>query len=221
MGSYEQRLHIFLSHSHEDNDFANKLVKDLRHELGDKATVWYDASGQVYEGDTWWNKIVKELTTCNVFIVILSPEAIKSKHIKNEINLALTRKNSSKRLRIVPVLYQQCEVPKDLATIQYIPFYPPHSYFAALRELLIALAIEDNLAQVKVHRVQLDFSPEALQRLEEIKVMSGAGSRAEAIRNSLRLYEWFVNEVEPDSTIKIINSNNVVVSQFKAKILKT
>jgi len=68
-------------------------------------------------------------------------------------------------------------------------------------------------------RVQFDFSPEALQRLDEIKDKSGAASRAETVRNALRLYEWFMNETGPESTIKVLDKNNEVTSVFKASLL--
>lgn len=68
-------------------------------------------------------------------------------------------------------------------------------------------------------RVQFDFTPDALQRLDEIKEATGATTRAETIRNALRLYEWFVNEAQPDSTVKIEDKNHQIVSQFKARLL--
>lgn len=68
-------------------------------------------------------------------------------------------------------------------------------------------------------RIQFDFTIEALRRLDQIKEKSGATSRAEAIRNALRLYEWFIDETGPNSTIKIFDENGEVTSAFKAKLL--
>ncbi len=68
-------------------------------------------------------------------------------------------------------------------------------------------------------RVQFDFAPEALQRLDEIKEKTEATTRAEVVRNALKLYEWIVNEVDPDSTIKVFDKNNEAVAIFKAKLL--
>ena len=71
----------------------------------------------------------------------------------------------------------------------------------------------------QITRVQFDFSPEAMQRLDEIKEMAGSATRAETIRNALRLYAWFITETEPDSTIKIIDRNGELTSIFKASLL--
>ena len=68
-------------------------------------------------------------------------------------------------------------------------------------------------------RVQFDFTQEALQRLDELKQHTGAATRAETIRDALRFYEWLVDVAEPDSTIKVTDKEDQLVSQFKAKLL--
>lgn len=68
-------------------------------------------------------------------------------------------------------------------------------------------------------RVQFDFTPDALQRLDGIKEKTNAATRAETIRNALRLYEWFITEAKPDSLVKIEDKDNQVVSQFRARLL--
>lgn len=68
-------------------------------------------------------------------------------------------------------------------------------------------------------RLQFDFSTEALQRLDSMKEKTCAATRAETVRNALRLYEWFIDEVDPESTIKIFDKDNKLVSAFKAKLL--
>ena len=41
-------------------------------------------------------------------------------------------------------------------------------------------------------RIQFDLSAEAIERLDEIKAQAKAGTRAEAVRNALRLYGWYL-----------------------------
>ncbi len=68
-------------------------------------------------------------------------------------------------------------------------------------------------------RVQFEFVPEAYARLEALKLATDASTRAEVVRNALRLYEWFVNEAKADSTIMSIDEKGQVTSQFKARLL--
>lgn len=68
-------------------------------------------------------------------------------------------------------------------------------------------------------RVQLDFASESLSRLDALKERIGASTRAETIRQALRLYEWFVNETESDSTIQIFDREGQTIAKFKAGLL--
>lgn len=68
-------------------------------------------------------------------------------------------------------------------------------------------------------RVQLDFALDALERLDNLKEQIGASTRAETIRQSLRLFEWFVNDTDPGDTITITDSSGEIVATFKAKLL--
>jgi hypothetical protein len=76
----------------------------------------------------------------------------------------------------------------------------------------------DQGTQEKV-RVQFEFTPEALARLEALKLVTDASTRAEVVRNALRLYEWFVNQAKADNTIMSVDEGGRVASQFKARLL--
>jgi hypothetical protein len=45
-------------------------------------------------------------------------------------------------------------------------------------------------------RVQFDFSLDALHRLDALKEKTDAATRAETVRNALRIYEWLISEVD-------------------------
>lgn len=47
---------------------------------------------------------------------------------------------------------------------------------------------------MKKQRIALDLTPEAVQQLDELKVLAGARTRAEVIRNGLWLYRWFLDQ---------------------------
>lgn len=129
---------MFVSHSHKDNKFGIKLVDDLRQTLGSKETVWYDAAGGLQGGDDWWSKIVHEITTRDIFILILSPQALESPWVLTEFTLAFTQKHKQTGKRIIPIMYQQCEPRADMSMFQMINFFG-QPYDKALNELLSAL----------------------------------------------------------------------------------
>ena len=135
---------IFLSHSTKDHDFCIRLVNDLRRILGNDDAVWYDAHGGLQAGDAWWSKIERELDTRTVFIVVLSPDAISSAWVNDEIDIAWRRKNHpnpASRMRLVPVLHRPCTIRPSLESLQVVSFLPPKAYDIGLQEILLALGL--------------------------------------------------------------------------------
>ena len=127
---------IFVSHSHLDNDFGTRLVQDLRRVLVDEDAVFYDVLGGLHGGDTWWEKIVEELTARDVFLLVISPEAMNSMWVRREINVAL---NENKN--IIPLFYRACTIRADLKILQMISFLAPKPYETAFQEVLSALGL--------------------------------------------------------------------------------
>ena len=62
-------------------------------------------------------------------------------------------------------------------------------------------------------RVQFDFSTEALKRLETMQERLDAPTKAEVVRNALKVYEWLITQIDPDSTIEILDKDGK--SQFR------
>jgi TIR domain len=127
-------LSIFVSHSSKDDDFGQKLVHDLRKAFPNEEAIWYDSEGGLYGGDPWWSRIVSSLEACDVFVIVLSPNSVKSKWVMRELDIAMVEGK-----RIVPILYHQCDIRPDLKAIQIISFLEPISYEAAFNRLLQAL----------------------------------------------------------------------------------
>lgn len=69
-------------------------------------------------------------------------------------------------------------------------------------------------------RVQFDFSPEALQRLDELKEKIDAATRAETVRKALKVFEWLVDEADPDGSIQILDKNKEVIDNAPAKLIR-
>jgi len=132
---------IFVSHSTSDNEFGLRLADDLRAALGaDESSVWYDAAGGLQAGDVWLEQIAAELSDRDVFVLILSPAALASPWVQDELRMAWKQKNAADGggKTIIPVLYQPCAVPEYLATIQYVSFLAPRPYEEAVAEVVTA-----------------------------------------------------------------------------------
>ncbi len=59
------------------------------------------------------------------------------------------------------------------------------------------------------HRLQIDFSPEAYERLMRIRERSEAATNAEVVRNALRLYDWFLDQRTKNARLQMVEGNTV------------
>lgn len=137
-------LRAFVSHAGADDDFSARLVRDLRGALGGDEAVYDGAAASDAEPlDSAARRAIEDR---EIFIVVLSPDAMASARVNAAIDLAWTLRQSPTGKRVIPVLSRPCTVRDDLDTIQRVSFAPPRDYAAALAELLGILRSGDTRA---------------------------------------------------------------------------
>src|SRR6187399_329548 len=93
---------IFFSYSRTDSDFALKLAKDLRSAGAD---LWIDQL-DIHPGTRWDVEVEKALRGAETVIAILSPTAVASQNIMDEVSYALEENK-----RLIPIILARCEIP--------------------------------------------------------------------------------------------------------------
>lgn len=131
--SPEQVGVLFVSHASEDTEFVDRLVAIL-----DKVAlrVWYDKR-EIFVGDSIVAKINEGLSDSKAVIVVLSKASVKKQWVLQEIAASLTVHLSSGRMRVLPVLIEQCDIPPLLAGIKYADFR--FSFDRGMNELVAGL----------------------------------------------------------------------------------
>lgn len=133
---------IFVSHSHADDAFCQRLISDLRAQLGEDA-VWYDSSGGLHGGDEWWERIVAEVSARPYFLVVLSPNAEASKWVAQEMKLAWYL-HVEQGKKLIPVRLAETPRRMDWGTIHEVDFsayLDPQRYASALAEIWRTLGV--------------------------------------------------------------------------------
>jgi len=72
--SLKPRKGVFLSHSTKDRKFALSLARTLK---GHRIPYWYSAT-HIAIARQWHDEIGKALKRCDWFLVVLTPDAVKS-----------------------------------------------------------------------------------------------------------------------------------------------
>ncbi len=120
----------FLSYARQDAQFVLGLAKDLR---AGGAGVWIDQL-DITPGQRWDRAVEDALAKCPELLVILSPAAVESTNVMDEVSLALEDGKT-----VVPVLHRQCKIPFRLRRLQYVDF--SLNYKAGLDRLLETLGV--------------------------------------------------------------------------------
>ena len=65
------------------------------------------------------------------------------------------------------------------------------------------------MASGKPHRLQLVFSADAYQRLNDVKRLSGASSQAQTVRDAIRVFAWFLQQRRDGFEIALLQDGKV------------
>jgi len=128
---------IFLSHASEDKEFVRRLARDLRR-FG--ASVWVDEAA-IQIGDSLLEKIKGGLGAVEFLGVILSPRSTGSEWVKREIELALHLEDG-RQLKFLPIVIEDCELPKVLQEHRYADFRNPADYQRQMRSVADTLGLD-------------------------------------------------------------------------------
>jgi formylglycine-generating enzyme required for sulfatase activity len=108
---------VFVSHAHQDAEFAHKLAADL-----DSAgwCAWI-APESIQPGEKWVEAIGRGLDGSGVFVVALTAAAVASNWVRNETNAAIELDNRGEA-QFIPLDVATCTVPTLWNIYQRVPF---------------------------------------------------------------------------------------------------
>lgn len=140
---------IFLSHARQDADFAHRLADDLRrHEW----EVWI-APDSIQPGEKWVDAINRGLAESGIFLLTLTPDAVKSTWVHSETNVAISLQHEN-HLRFIPLDVKQAAVPPLWKAYQWVSFQS--GYKAGLEELLRELQPEKMRSLARLYQQMQD-----------------------------------------------------------------
>ena len=129
---------IFISHSSKDNEFSERLAKDLQtHDI----SVWMDTLSIEADSD-WTESIQNGLRESDVCIVIWSKKSVISTEVLLEVSQAKTWGK-----RIIQILIEDCKPPSIFERLQSIDFR--RNYDDAREKLFSVMSITRRKDQLK------------------------------------------------------------------------
>lgn len=98
---------IFISYSHKDKGFVDKLAIQL---VRRNVNVWLDR-WELSVGDSLIEKVQDAVDGSSALLVILSKASVASEWCRKELSAGLLRELEEKRVVVMPVMLEECDVP--------------------------------------------------------------------------------------------------------------
>ncbi len=163
---------VFLSHNYKDKAFARKLAAMLS-ENGVK--VWIDEA-ELKVGDSLTQKIGSAIESTDFLAVVLSHSSVNSPWVQKELALAMQKELAERRVTVLPILKEACEIPPFLKDKLYADFTDPTSFETSVGRLLHALGVEKPtyeklIEKAHVQPAPVEPAPEELEGFQDIHLL--------------------------------------------------
>ncbi len=151
---------IFMSHSSRDKFFVRELATRLE-QAG--VRVWLDEA-EMNIGDSLTQKIGDAILRTDFVAAVLSHNSIASEWVQRELQVALQKEFSGKRVVVLPILLEPVAIPPFLADKLYADFTTPDKAESGIKSILRAVGVS---AEVQRTVPQPVASPAAPLKLSE------------------------------------------------------
>lgn len=148
------RKHVFVSYSHVDLQYLNRLLIHLRPlERDGLIEIWADT--RLRAGDLWKQEVEKALRRSAVAVLIISPDFLASEFIINNELPLLLQNEEQRGVRIVPIVVKPCRFARDNKLKQFQSVNDPKEPLILMPEGIqeqvydqVALEVEQCLLQI-------------------------------------------------------------------------
>lgn len=166
---------IFMSHSSKDKPFVRKLAEDLRKS---GHYVWVDEA-EIQIGDSLIGKIEEGIENTEYLGVVISSSSNKSEWVTREVRIALNQEIYGKKVKVLPLLLENVEMPSFLLDKKYADFTTDDNYENALQLILERLSeVPDNIEKTVLSREEVEFYKQQLEQLkQELSINKGEKQR--------------------------------------------
>lgn len=145
---------LFISYSHEDKTFVDRLAARL---VEARVYIWYDRIG-IKVGESLLETIAGTIAEADFLAIVLSKASVQSAWCRQELNAGLIRQLAERRVIVLPLLIEECDIPLLLRDKKYADFRADFEHgFQELREA-IAAAVDLTLGRKDGEEFLTDYA---------------------------------------------------------------
>lgn len=206
-------MKIFISHSSNDRQFANKLGVDL---ISAGLPIWLDIM-ELDVGDSLYKKIFEGLDSSNFVIIVISKSYNKTIWTSKEFRAILSKEDQEKRKIILPIIIDDTSIPIEINDRFYLRFSKDYEFklnklirfFYKSNISIKSLPVQERLIPLRFNNyIELD-------KLLLITILSDRKAEELISRNQL----WFI-ELDKIDEIKLSLKNKIREGAYNNDIKK-
>jgi hypothetical protein len=137
-----RELTAFISYKRYDTKDVSKISELLKSAYGE-SNIWYDT--HLHIGERWWQRILSQIKHSDIFIYLISKEALESPYCSAEFEEALRLQKP-----ILPIIVRNVDLPSNLSSIQMIDMTRTISSkdLAKLHGGIVSILTQDDTTEV-------------------------------------------------------------------------
>lgn len=183
---------VFLSHNSKDKHWVRILAERL---TNDGVLVWLDEV-ELNIGDSLIERISEGIKDTEYVAAIISKNSIQSHWVKKEISLAMTKEIKGRKITVLTLLIDECEMPESLGDKLYADFTDPQNFEAEYQKLLRAIGLVSSRPKKTASPVdlqaQVDRKPSVPEtQYPNIKIVGIVNERTRQDRQYSGLQDYF------------------------------
>lgn len=128
---------MFLCHSSQDKPFVRRLAVDL----GNQGIGYWLDEAELNVGDSLIEKLRLAIDEVDYLIAVISPASVASPWVARELDVAMTQEILGRRVKVMPLLLEKCELPGFLPGKVYADFTEESTYLPRFQSLVRSIGI--------------------------------------------------------------------------------
>ncbi|MBY4886370.1 toll/interleukin-1 receptor domain-containing protein [Pantoea sp. DY-15] len=200
----------FLSHNHSDKEFVRKLAQDL----GNHGVRYWLDEAEMKIGDSLIRKIRDGIDNVEYFAVILSPNSINTPWVVNELDVAMNQQINGRNIKVLPIMFKDCEPPGFLLGKVYGDFRNGENYDESFKKLVNSMGLVFNKTVLKNEKTKNNLST-AIDKAfnKNLSIMNSPFHRP------FQYIGMSINQAEKAVECKVNDVGNIIVESDDCRML--
>lgn len=184
---------VFLSHNSKDKPWVRVLAERL---MADDVVVWLDEA-EINIGDSLIEKIAEGIKEMKFVAAIISKNSVESSWVQKEISIAMSKEIAGRRVTVLPLVIDDCELPASLSDKLYADFKNPNDFDVSYAKLLRAIGVNKSVVSIQVKKTPAPKTESAtiianeLPKESELKIIGILKDRTQQDREYSGLQDYY------------------------------